>query len=57
MFNEQLHEEIPEILLKFLPVIKDSKREELKQGNLELKKEKVKKQLKLQDIYKGRSNN
>ena len=56
-FNEQLHEEITEIPRKFLPTIKDYKRDEEKQRNLELKKEKVKTQLKFQDIYKRRSNN
>ena len=40
-FNEQLHEEITEIPRKFLPTIKDYKRDKEKQRNLELKKEKV----------------
>ena len=40
-FNEQLHKEITEIPRKFLPTIKDYKRDKEKQRNLELKKEKV----------------
>ena len=41
-----------EIPCKFLPVIKDYESKEEKHINLELAKEKVTAQLKLQDIYK-----
>ena len=45
---------MPEIPCKFLPFIKDYESEEEKQIKLELVKEKVKAQLKVQDIYKKR---
>ena len=50
VFSEELQKEKPEIPRKFLPVIKDYESEEEKQIKLELAKEKVKAQLKLQDI-------
>ena len=52
IFREELQKEKPEFRRKFLPVIKDYESEEQKQIKLELVKEKVKAQLKLQDIYK-----
>ena len=52
VLSEELQKEKPEILRKFLPVIKDYESEEEKQIKLELAKEKVKDQLKLEDIYK-----
>ena len=54
IFSEELQKEKPEFPRKFLPVIKDYESEEEKQIKLELAKEKVKAQLKLQDIYKKR---
>ena len=52
IFSEELQKQILEIPSKFLPVITDYESEEEKQINLELAKEKVKAQFKLQDIYK-----
>ena len=49
IFSEELQKKKLEILHKFLPVIKDYESEELA-------KEKVKAQLKLQDIYKKRQH-
>ena len=54
IFSEELQKEKPEFPRKFLPVIKDYESKEEKQIKLELAKEKVKAQLKLQDIYKKR---
>ena len=54
VFSEELQKEKPEIPRKFPSVIKDSESEEEKQIKLELAKEKVKAQLKLQDIHKKR---
>ena len=54
VFSEELQKKKPEIPRKFLPVIKDYESEEGKQIKLELAKEKVKTQLKLEDIYKKR---
>ena len=54
IFSEELQNEKPKFPRKFLPVIKDCESEEEKQIKLELAKEKVKAQLKLQDIYKKR---
>ena len=54
IFSEELQNEKPGILRRFLPVIKDYENEEEKQIKLEITKEKLKAQLKLQDIYKRR---
>ena len=52
-FSEKLQNKKPEIPYKFLP---DYESEEENQIKLELVKEKVKAQLKLQDIYKKRQH-
>ena len=54
IFSKELQKDKPEFPCKFFPVIKDYESEEEKQIKLELAKEKVKAQLKLQDIYKKR---
>ena len=56
IFSEELQKEKLGFLCKFLPVIKDYESKEEKQIKLELAKEKVKAQLKLQDIYKKRQH-
>ena len=52
IFSDELQKKKPEFPRKFLSVIKDYESQEEKQIKLELAKEKVKAQLKLQDIYK-----
>ena len=52
IFNKELQKKKPEILRKFFIIIKDYENEEEKQIKLELTKEKVTAQWKLQDIYK-----
>ena len=51
IFNERLQKKKPEIPRKFFIVIKDYENKEEKQLKLELAKEKLTAQLKLQDIY------
>lgn len=52
IFNKELQKKKPEILRKFFIIIKDYENEEEKQIKLDLTKEKVTAQWKLQDIYK-----
>ena len=54
IFSEQLQTEKAGIPRNFLPVIKDYENEGEKQIKLEITKEKVKAQMKLQDIFKRR---
>ena len=52
LYYVELKKENPKLPRKFLPLIKDHESEEERQIKLDLTKEKVKAQLRLQDIYR-----